>query len=77
MYTFYDFLHSIQHIYFVEPARAIKHFVAIYFVFRLYFSYFDQTITVILSIFTKVTYLWHTREATAISGTKHIKFDRL
>ena len=45
----------------------MKHFVAVYLGLQVYFSYFDQTITEILSICTKITYLWHTREATAIS----------
>ena len=53
-------------IYFVLPETAVKHFVAIYSVLWVHFSYFDQTITEILSIFIKITYLWHTREAAAI-----------
>ena len=40
-------------IYFVLPENAIKHFVAIHSVLRIYFSYFDQTLTEILSIFHK------------------------
>ena len=31
------------------------------------FFIFDETVTEVLSIFTKITYLWHTRDATAIS----------
>ena len=54
-------------IYFVLPENAMKHFVAVYLALRVYCSYFDQTITEILSIFTNITYLWHTREATAVS----------
>ena len=65
-------------IYFVLPENARRHFVAIHLVLWIYFSYFDQIITDIFSIFTKITYLWHTRKVTAIyfwykQSTKHAK----
>ena len=37
------------------PENSVKHFVAIYLGLRVYFSSFDQTITEILSGFTKIT----------------------
>ena len=56
-------------IYFVLLESAVKQFVAVHSGRQVYFSYFDSTITEMLRIFTKnkITYLWHTREATAIS----------
>ena len=49
----------------------MKHFVAVYSGLQVYFSYFDQTITEILSIYQNIIYVWHIREATAISDKSH------
>ena len=49
----------------------MKPFVTICSGLWVYFSYFDQTVTEISRIFKKITYLWHTRVATAIFANNH------
>ena len=46
----------------------MKPFLAICSGLGVYCSYFDQTITEISGIVKKITYLWHTRVAAAISN---------